>query len=137
MKILLDTNIVVDYILRRQPFEENAVQIFNKIAQSQCDAFLTSNVLTDIYYIERKQFSVEDAKSAILSILGLIQVMPVDGQDCRKALVSPITDFEDALLVTCAERSGINYIVTRDAELLRECELAIAPADFLKLFHHC
>lgn len=136
MKVLLDTNIVIDYFLNREPFSNDAMRILQGSTDAVYDAFVTSNAITDIYYVLRKQITAAEARNAIRNLLVLLQVAPVEGYDCRGAVDSPISDFEDALMVICAKRQGIDHIVTRDTELLRECKFAIASADFLKLFQH-
>lgn len=54
------------------------------------------------------------------------------GIECAIALNSPITDFEDAIQVVCAERAGIDYIITRDSTFLQQCAIAITPSAFIK-----
>ena len=58
------------------------------------------------------------AKAAVNKLTELFELIPVDEQDCLDALALPLDDFEDALIVVCSAKSGADYIVTRDMELL-------------------
>jgi predicted nucleic acid-binding protein len=65
------------------------------------------------------------------------KVVSVDGDDCQRAIDFPMEDFEDALVIVCAEKANLNYIVTNDKGFLSETDLcvpAISPDDFLLKF---
>jgi len=135
MKVLLDTNVVLDAIAKREPFWVNAQKIINLILDNKLEGYVTANSITDIYYIAQKNLSRNDLYNALHSLFKIFDIIDVFGTDCRKALDFPLDDYEDALLAVCGDRAAVDYIVTRDEEFLRQAKNSvIAPADFLRLF---
>jgi len=135
MKVLLDTNVVLDAIAKREPFWDNAQKIINLILDNKLEGYITANSITDIYYIARKHLSQNDLHLAMRSLFKVFDIIDVFGMDCRKALDFPLDDYEDALLAVCGNRAEVDYIVTRDEEFLHQAKIpVIAPADFVKLF---
>lgn len=132
MRALLDTNIVIDALTGRQPFYEDASVIFDLAGSEYFKACLTANIVTDIYYLLHKTFGEQAIRKHLLNLFELFDILPVYGTDCKQALNSPIADFEDALQAVCAERSGIDYIITRDVKFIQECSIALTPALFIK-----
>lgn len=132
MRVLLDTNIVIDALTERHPFYEEASSIFDLAGGEYFDACLTATTLTDIYYLLHKAFGKSAIRNHLSNLLDLFHILPVSGNDCRLALNSPIADYEDAIQAICAERSGIDYIITRDAKFIEQCAIAITPAAIIK-----
>lgn len=133
IRALLDTNIVLDALGNRQPFAEDARQLFTMAENGQYEAFLTANTITDIYYVSRKRMSENIIRRHLSSLMKLFDVLPVEVSDCQIALDSPITDYEDALLASVATKYKIRYIVTRDEIFLKGCILAINPEKFINI----
>ena len=137
MNVMIDTNVVLDDILTRFPNAENARKISQLVTDEEVNGYLTANCLTDIFYIISKIRDEPIARKTIKNLLLSYNVVSVDGQDCQKALDLPMRDFEDALAVACAEREGLDYIVTNDRSFLSQTGLkvsTISPADFLMRF---
>ena len=135
MKVLLDTNVVLDAIAKRKPFYVNAQQIINLILDNKLEGYITANSVTDIYYIARKHLNRNDLRNTLRSLFKTFDIIDVFGTDCRKALDFPLDDYEDALVAVCSSRAAVDYIVTRDEEFLRQAKTkVIAPVDFIKLF---
>lgn len=118
MKIIIDNNIMLDALLERQPFNESAEQILTACADTH-KGCLSANSLTDIFYVLRKSISVDATKATIKKLMELFEIISVNEEDCPNALSLPIDDFEDALVITCAVKTGTVYIVTRDKLLLK------------------
>jgi len=131
MKILLDTNIIIDNLSLREPHGQNAKIIFDLIAQNKIIGYVTTSSITDIYYVLRKTFNEIESKEKIKIILNLLNAIEVTKTDCFNALESSISDFEDALIFVCAEKENLNFIVTRDIELLKSPK-TILPNKFLE-----
>jgi predicted nucleic acid-binding protein len=111
--VLIDTNIVLDYLLQRDPFIEYAAELFQAIDSNRVVGYVTATTVTDIFYIARKHTrSIEQARQAVSEILIVMVICPVNRTILESALVSGIADFEDAVQITCAE--GLDAIVTRD-----------------------
>ena len=137
MIIVLDTNIILDALQERTPFDIDAKEILKR-AQSgeEFTCFFTANAATDIFYLYSKARDVNSAKAALTFLLNNFGVTSVTQEDCKEALSLPIDDFEDALLLVCAKKAGADYIVTRDEKLLEADSNVklISPKEFTMLF---
>lgn len=134
-KVLLDTNIVMDGITAREPFRESAEAIFRLIKDKKIAAFITANSITDIYYLSRKSRSESETRQALRILLDTFSVVDVRGRECREALEYPLDDYEDALLMVCGLKAGVDVVVTRDKQMLegKKDEIQIlSPQAFLK-----
>jgi len=136
MSILIDTNVILDAIAKRPPFNETAEKILFLIAKNKLDGFITANTVTDIYYLTRKHLkSIEEAKNVLLKLFSLFQIIDVTGTDCERALELNMSDYEDALITTCAKRTKMDYIVTRNIKDFTSSPVpAITPDDFIAKF---
>lgn len=136
MKVLLDTDILLDAIAARMPWKDDAQRIVQLAAQEKIEGFITANGLTDIYYIVRKNLSDAEAREALRNLLRVFSVIDLRGADCQAALDSPMADYEDAVAAICARKAGMQCIVTRDEVFLRSASKphATSPQDFLKPF---
>ncbi|BAZ82917.1 PIN domain-containing protein [Sphaerospermopsis kisseleviana CS-549] len=115
MKILIDTNIILDYFLEREPFLQDAEMLFQAIASGQLIGYVTATTLTDIFYIARRQTqSLQLARQAISNILDIMVISPVNRAILEAAFTSGLTDFEDAVQIYCAVDQSLDAIVTRD-----------------------
>ena len=132
MKIVIDTNIVIDYFADREPFADFAEQIFELCDSELVEGYFTANTITDIYYILRKIAGDLQTREHIKTISAILNIVDVTGNDIMKALESHMTDFEDALLSECAKRIRADYIVTRNTrDFIDSPVIAIEPADFI------
>lgn len=136
MNVLIDTNVILDAVAKRPPFNENAEKIFYLAAKEKITASITANSVTDIYYLIRKHLkSPEEAKLVLLKLFSLFQIIDVTGADCEKALELNISDYEDALVVTCAERSKMDYIITRNMKDFSNSPVpSTTPENFITMF---
>ncbi len=115
MKVLIDTNIILDFLLERSPFLQDAEALFQAISSGQIIGYVTATTLTDIFYIARRHTqSFERAGQAVEIALATMEVCPVNRAVLETALKSGIPDFEDAVQVASAITEGLNGIVTRD-----------------------
>ena len=134
MNIMVDTNVILDDILNRVPNAEAARKISQLVTDELVKCYLTANCLTDIFYIVSKSLNEAAARKIIKNLLLSFAVVSVDGEDCQRAIDLPMGDFEDALVVVCAEKAALNYIVTNDKGFLSGTDLSvptISPVDFL------
>ena len=133
MKIVVDTNIVLDTLAHREPFFEQSQPVMQIIAEGKAEGAITANAITDIYYILRKHLDKDALKAALRGLMELLDIIAVTGDECLAALDLPINDYEDALLSCCARSWKADYIVTRNVkDLTLSAVKAITPADFLK-----
>jgi predicted nucleic acid-binding protein len=136
MKVLIDTNIVLDVLGNREPFVQHSAEILILAAQQKLSASITANTNTNIYYLTKKYISNrEDIKRTILGLIEVLDVIDVTRSDCIKAFELSMTDYEDALLAQCARRTKAAYIITRDTKDFSTSPVeAITPKDFLNRF---
>ncbi|MEM9091706.1 MAG: PIN domain-containing protein [Cyanobacteria bacterium P01_F01_bin.53] len=117
MRVLIDTNIILDFLLEREPFFQDAERLFQAIALESVTGYMTATTLTDIFYIARKHTkSIEQARLAVSSTLAALEICPVNRSVLESALSSGLTDFEDAVQIACAVDQGLDAILTRDAK---------------------
>lgn len=115
MNVLVDTCVVIDALQSRAPFQKDAEAVFLAVANRRCVGFLTANSVTDIYYLmHRALHSAEETRKALGVLFSLFELLDTCGIDCRKALTSGISDYEDAVMVEAAARAEIDCIVTRN-----------------------
>lgn len=116
MKLLLDTNVLVDYLGARQPFCDqweliNALQI-----TGYAELWTSAESYTDAFYLLRKAVGSAKLQDMFLQSLSFIKVCSVDEGDIREAAEQLWPDFEDCLIDICAEKVKADYIITRDAD---------------------
>jgi len=135
MKVLIDTNIIIDALTARKPWYKDAKKIFYMAANQTAQMYITSNTATDIYYLLRKYLqSTEESKQTMSKLFSLFGILDVTGNDCINALSSSIPDYEDAVLEQSALRSDIDYIVTRNIKDYTFSSIsALLPEDFIAL----
>ena len=94
MKILVDTNVIIDALTSREPWNESAEKIFIMAANHTVDMYITESAATDIYYLVRKYLhNTETAKQIMGKLYSLTGILEVTGNDCLEALASPIKDY--------------------------------------------
>jgi predicted nucleic acid-binding protein len=133
MTILLDTNILMDALQERQPFDIEAKEILKRSQNGELICLFTANAVTDIFYLYSKARGIKSARAAIGFLLGTYGVIDVTHADCLNALNIPVEDYEDALAVECAKKAGVDFIVSRDAAFLRSRSPVeiISPRDLI------
>jgi predicted nucleic acid-binding protein len=116
LRVLLDTNIVVDVALERQPFYIVSMQVLTFAYRGEIEAFISASTVSDIYYIVRKAKG-HDATLEFLQIIApFCRIATVDQIVISNALVSSFRDFEDAVQYECAIANQLAAIVTRNPQ---------------------
>ena len=115
MKILLDTNVIIDVLTSREPWNKSAEKIFLMGANHVVDMYITASSAPDIYYLLRKYIKdTAQSKQIMNKLYSLIGILDVTAANCVEALASPISDYEDAVLEKVALSKEMDYIVTRN-----------------------
>ena len=114
MKVLFDTNVVLDVLLDREPHVEVAAKLFALVDNGRLEGAISATTATTIYHIAAKSFGRRRAHSQVRELLTLFGVAPVDRGVLDRALDLDFTDFEDAVLHEAARNAGAAAIVTRD-----------------------
>ena len=132
MKILLDTCIVIDFLQKREPFAQAAYDIFYAIATNKLSCFITAKSATDIYYLmHRFTHNEQLARNNLSSLLTVVAGLDTKADDIFEAIVSPTSDFEDAVMIATARNNAINCIVTRNTKDYSKSPLPIYTPDEL------
>lgn len=136
MKILIDTNVILDVYLNREPFAADSAQVLKLSESGQAAGSITANTVTDIYYILGRQIKDRDRLKELLSkLFQIVTVTDVLGPDVRKALELPVDDYEDAVIVQCAIRTKSDYIITRNEDdFVNSSVPVLSPSAFLTQF---
>ena len=119
MTVLLDTNIIMDALQERQPFDIAAKKILLLGQSGKLDCSFTANTATDIFFLYSKARNMKEANAALGFLLNTYKVVPITQEDCLKALALPNEDFEDSLVEVCAKKINADYIVSRDEEFAK------------------
>lgn len=133
MNVLIDTNVILDAVTGREPYNEHAEKLLLFITEDKLKAFITASSVTDIYYLLNKYLhNKEQAQQVLIKLFSEFEIIDVTRGDCEKAFNLTMNDFEDALLATCAKRKKLDFIITRNLKDLTGSPIeAISPADFI------
>lgn len=133
MKVLVDTNIIIDIVTGRHPFFQNSYQALKKCIDSG-SVIIPASSFSDIYYIVRKSIGNENTRNALIDIIEFSTIADTKAVDIKKALKSDIKDFEDAIVCMIAKRIKADYILTRNKkDFINSPIKAIEPEEFLDL----
>lgn len=135
IKVLIDTNVILDWIMAREPNATNAKQIMEQCLFGQIQGYITSHSITDIFYILRKDYSVEKRKQLLLLLCEDMSVIPETCQTILRALNrKEWQDLEDALQMQCAKEVGAEYIVTQNLKDFQTSEVkAVCEEEFCEM----
>ncbi len=133
MKLLLDTNVVLDVLLERQPYYSASSKIFILSSKRNIQLFVTSTSVTDLYYIVSKMLSKKKAKSFLINLLEIVDICGVGKRTILDALESDFKDLEDAVQYFAAFTKNIDIIITRNKKDFKSSEIKVlTPTEFLK-----
>lgn len=134
MRILIDTNIVLDVLLKREPFCKVGVEVLNLAKKDNVQEYLSASAVTDIYYLSYRQLkSKKLAKELLKEILTIVSVASVSEQEIRKALELEWNDFEDSVQYSVALLEEMDGVVTRNPSDYSESEIPVwLPEQVLK-----
>lgn len=135
MRAFIDTCVVIDALQSREPFAKDAQDIFLAAANNLFLGYISAKSVTDVYYLMHRHTHDDKASRDILNkLFALFDVLDTAGIDCRKAVLSPVSDFEDAVMVETALRSEVDCIVTRNLRDFTKSPVPVyEPKAFLKL----
>lgn len=138
MKILIDTNVILDWIMSREPNTKNTKLILEKCLFEDIQGYITSHTLTDLFYILRKDFSVEKRKQLLELLCQGLEIIP---ENCEIILCTlrnkNWNDLEDGLQMQCAKEANVNYIITQNLKDFSTSEIqAINEESFCNLIQN-
>ena len=116
MRVLFDTNILLDTLLMREPFVADAAVLLEAVEHGKIAGFISATTVTDVHdLIFRQTKSVEVAIAAVTRLLALMDICAVNRSVLEQAIALNLPDFEDAVQVACAIALSLEAITTRDA----------------------
>ena len=131
MKVIVDTNILLDVVLNRKPFVEHASLIWWPAELKEIAVYVSTTSITHIYYIRRKHAGKEKARDFIADILSIFILAEIDESGFRDALDSNISDFEDAVQYAISKRVGCDSFLTRNKKDFGDKPNVLEPSEFI------
>ncbi|MCL2231555.1 MAG: PIN domain-containing protein [Treponema sp.] len=133
MKVLVDTNVILDVLLKREPFYEDAFVLFQLADRSHVEGILAAVSMTNIFYLLRKaKNDTDDVYQIMEKLKSLFSVASVSDTTISKALALRWKDFEDAVQFITAKESNVDYIITRNEADYRASDIpCMSATDFI------
>lgn len=134
MVVLIDTNVIIDFLMRREPYAQDAIDIVALCNKKQVDGYLAAHTIPNLFYIMRKDFSVVQRREMLNALCRIFKISGIDGHTILTALKNnDFEDFEDCLQMECAIETGAEYIITRNpADFVNSKIKVMEPGEFLK-----
>ncbi len=134
MRVLLDTNVILDLFLNRQGFVGEAAALWEANERGQIEAFVSAITPVNVFYFTRKVSGLESARQAVSKLIISLRISQIDAQVIRAAENLPMKDYEDAVQVASAIAANLDAIVTRNLSDYKNSPLPVySPSDFLAL----
>lgn len=136
-KILVDTDVILDFFFDRKPFSENSTTILNLCEKKIIEGYVTPVIISNIYYLLRRNAKHEKVIEKLKLLLTILNVLKMDKSTIEKALNSDFKDFEDALQNFSAVNFGeIEAIITRNIKDYKRSEIGVlTPESFVNLIN--
>ena len=135
MKVIVDTNVIIDILEQREPFFADSYRIIQLGLEGKLETLMSAGAVSDVYYIiNRSLHDAVKAREKIFALTNLVTVCNTTKDDISTALTLHLFDFEDAVAAATAKREKADFIVTRnEADFANSPVPAVNPAKFLKL----
>ena len=132
MRILLDNDVVLDFLTARQPFFTEAEEIFEYLDKGKIECFVSAITPINAFYIIRKLSGKDIALQSVKDLLKTVEICETNHQILQKATFSPITDYEDAVQHESAAAENLDAIVTRNTKDFANATVKVySPTEFL------
>ena len=133
MKILLDTNVILDVWLAREPFWRDSAGLLGKVEGKEIHGIICPTTVTTLHYLAKKVLGEKRARELLGNLIGICEIGKISESTFTGALASEVRDFEDAVIESVAEEEGIRYIATRNIRDFKKSRVeAREPSEFLK-----
>lgn len=114
LDLLIDTNVILDVLLARQPWAADAVRLFDAVERGTARGFIAAHAITTIYYVMDKERGRQAAVLAVSDLMQMFTVVAIGGPEIHRAVAMNLADFEDAVQVAAYLAADARYIVTRN-----------------------
>lgn len=134
MRVLIDTNVLLDYIANRTPYADAAEQIMIMCKDNKIDGCIAAHSIMNIFYILRKNMTVSERKNILFYLSQITEIIGIDKQKILNSISNDVfSDFEDCLQAECAKSFSADWIITRNIKDFENSAIkAITPDKFLK-----
>ena len=130
MKILIDTNVILDVLCNRQNFVDDSLKVFKYCEADQITGYISALSIPNIVYIMRKELDSEKIKEILTTLTSIFTVVDLRESDLLKATDMDFSDCEDALQSVCAARAKVHFIVTHNIKDFQNSAIpAIKPSE--------
>jgi len=134
MKILFDTNVILDVMLDRTPFAEPASHLLSLVEGGDISGIICATTVTTIHYLATKILGKNESKNKIKDLITLFEIASVNRTVIENAINSTFTDFEDSVIHQAANHAGSEAIVTRDPKGFKKSKMPVySPVELLKI----
>ncbi len=134
MRVLLDTNVVLDVLLDREPFALDSARVMDQVERGLVTGLLCATTITTLAYLAGKSVGKKQAVQQMRQLLNLFEVAPVTRAVLDAALSSKTADFEDAVLAEAAQQAGAQAVITRNLKDFSYSPVrAFTPAQWLAM----
>ena len=117
MRLLIDTNVILDCLFQREPFKDDAAEILRLSAEDDIELFVSASAVTDIFYIARKELKdAQKARDTMVALMGVVGIAAVSAPEISNALSLAWKDFEDSVQYSVALIQGMDMIITRNGK---------------------
>ena len=136
MRVLIDTNVVMDALEGAGEFFDASNKTMEICARKLVTGYLAAHSVTNLFYLLRKRFSNDECRHILLDLFTIFRVEQIDSHKLRTALENrEFKDFEDCLQMECAKATHAELIVTRDKRFMADSSvLCITPMTFCEMF---
>jgi predicted nucleic acid-binding protein len=134
LRALIDTNVVLDWLLDREPWSDEALPLWGARDGGRIVAYLPASVLTDIFYIIRRSMGISAAFAAVDRIFPAFGLLAVDGPLLQQARALPGNDFEDNVQIACAASAHLDLIITRNPVDFRTSPVRVIEPSQIALY---
>ena len=131
MRVLFDTNVVLDQMLAREPFVDPAERLLSLVDAREIEGVLCSTTITTIHYLAGKAVGSSRASEYIRELLEIFSIVCVDREILRAALDAGFSDYENAVLYRAARAAGASAIVTRNCKDFTRSTLPVFTPELL------
>ncbi len=132
-RILVDTNIVIDLLAKREEFLPEAQVLFTLADRKEIKLYVSSLTFANTNYILSQNLKLSDARKILRQFKVLIEVLPLDDKIIELSLDSDFSDFEDAIQYYTAIENGLKIIITRNLKDFKKSTIPVLTAkDYLK-----
>ena len=134
MKVLIDTNVVLDVLCNREQFYDDSAKVFKICEVGKIQGFLSALSIPNIVYIMRKELNGERIRQILGYLSMIFAISELTENDLMRAAQMDFKDYEDAVQVACASRLRVDYIVTRNEKDFLKSEIPVlSPSEFCRV----